>query len=303
MSYEYIQNRIRNNEIILLDGGTGTEIEKQGVTMNDLAWCGIAHMEQPDVVTRVHESYIRAGSNVIIANTFATAPHILEHMGLADQAEKINTDAVTLALKARENSGENVCVAASMSSAPAFDATKLPVEEKYREGYLREAKILAAAGAELIVTEMMMDIKNASMVMEAANTVGLPVWLGMSASVNKQGEVYNYVDSDIWERENISFHDMASTLLDIGCDAAGIMHSNVNAIVPGLGELKTLYDGPTFAYAESGHFVSPSWKFEEVISPEAYLDYARQWVDAGVNMIGGCCGIGPEHIAMLRDNL
>ena len=303
MSYEYIQNKIKNNEIVLLDGGTGTEIEKQGVTMNDLAWCGIAHMEQPDVVVQVHESYIRAGSNVIIANTFATAPHILEHMGLANQTEKINTDAVKLALQARENSGEDVCVAASMSSAPAFDATRLPVEEKYRESYMREAEILAAAGAELIVTEMMMDIQNASMVIQAANTVGLPVWLGMSASVDEQGEVFNYEDSDIWERENMKFHDMADSLIEIGCDAAGIMHSSVTAVVPGLEELKKLYDGPTFAYAESGHFVSPSWKFEKVISPNAYLDYARQWVGAGVNMIGGCCGIGPEHIAMLRDNL
>ena len=72
---------------------------------------------------------------------------------------------------------------------------------------------------------------------------------------------------------------------------------------PALSELKDLWDGPMFAYAESGHFVPPSWKFEDIISPQDYLDYARQWIEQGVQIIGGCCGIGPEHIRVLRENL
>ena len=303
MSYQIIIDKIKNNELVFLDGGTGTEIERQGATMNDVAWCGIAHMEQADIVRRVHQSYIDAGADVIIANTFGTAPHVLEKLKLAEKAEEINQAAVRIALEARDNSGRETCVAASMSSMPAFDEPKVPTESEFFDGYLRMAEILATAGAELLVTEMMLDEKNASMVVEAANSVGLPVWIGFSASVNDSGQVTNYKSSGEWEFEHMTFDKMASSVLEKGCSAAGIMHTRVDHIKPALERLKNQWDGPVFAYAESGHFVAPSWKFEEVISTSAYLDYAREWVDAGVQLIGGCCGIGPEHIRCLKENL
>ena len=74
--------------------------------MNDLAWCAIAHMDYPDVVRRVHESYIHAGADVIIANTFGTAPHVIKRLGLEDQIAGINQTAVRLALEARDNAEE-----------------------------------------------------------------------------------------------------------------------------------------------------------------------------------------------------
>ena len=114
MSYRIIKDKIDNGDIVLLDGGTGSEIERQGVRMDDLAWCGIAHMEQPEVVRQVHESYIRAGADVIIANTFGTAPHVIKRLGLEDQIAQINQSAVAVALAARDDSGRDVCVAASI---------------------------------------------------------------------------------------------------------------------------------------------------------------------------------------------
>ncbi len=303
MSYETISNRLNNSELILLDGGTGTEIERQGAKMNDVAWCGIAHMEQPDVVRRVHESYLAAGSDIIIANTFGTAPHVLANLGLSEKTEEINKAAVEIALQARDNSGKDACVAASMSSMPAFDVPRVPVEKEFIATYKRMAEILAEAGAELIITEMMMDKKNASMVVEAANSVDLPVWIGFSASVNEKKEVMNYESAGVWEYEVVAFDDMASSILSIGCSAAGIMHTRVDHIKAAMKQLKQRWHGPLFAYAESGHFVAPSWKFEEVISTDDYLDYAKEWRAGGAQIIGGCCGIGPEHIRCLKENL
>ncbi len=121
MSYEHIKNKIDNKELVLLDGGTGSEIERQGVSMNDPAWRGVAHMDQPDVVRKVHERYIVAGADVIIANTFGTAPHVIKRLGLEDKIVEINREAVRIAFQARENSGRDVCVAGSMSPMPAFD--------------------------------------------------------------------------------------------------------------------------------------------------------------------------------------
>jgi S-methylmethionine-dependent homocysteine/selenocysteine methylase len=303
MSYEHVKNKIDNKELVLLDGGTGTEIERQGVVMDDVAWCGIAHMTHPGVVRKVHESYIEAGSDIIIANTFGTAPHVTLRLGLEDKTVEINSKAVKIAQEARENSGRLVCVAASMSSMPAFDSPRIPTGKEFRAGYRQQAEILAEAGAELIITEMMMDLDNASMVVEAANAVGLPVWIGFSASVNDKGEITNYNDIQGFEFELMPFVEMAKKILSLGFDFAGIMHTRVDHTAPALESLGKLQDGPMFAYAESGHFVPPSWKFEDSISTEKYCEHAKDWLETGASIIGGCCGITPDHIRVLKKTL
>ena len=302
MSYRIIKDKLDNGNIVLLDGGTGSEIERLGVEMNDLAWCAIAHMEQPEIVRQVHENYIKAGADVIIANTFATAPHVLKRLGLQDQIAEINQSAVTVALEARDNCRRDVCVAASMSSMPAFDEFFIPKNDEVREGFIRQAELLAGAGTELIIAEMMREVDVAGMVISAAHATGIPVWTGFSASMNDVGSLTNY-ESPVRDDETVPFRPMAEDVLKMGCAAAGVMHTSVHDTGPALAELNDLWDGPVFAYAESGHFIPPSWKFEDIISPLGYLDYARQWINQGVRIIGGCCGIGPEHIGVLQENL
>ena len=302
MSYRIIKDKLDNGEIVLLDGGTGSEIERLGVRMNDLAWCATAHVDYPDVVRRVHESYIRAGADVIIANTFATAPHILKRLGLEDQIAQVNQSALAVSLAARENCGRDVCVAASMSSMPAFDEFVVPKTDEVRAGFMRQAELLVEAGAELIIAEMMRDVYISDMVISAAQATGVPVWTGFSASVNDAGLLINY-ESPVRDADTTPFKQMAADVLAMGCDAAGVMHSSVRDTGPALAELSELWDGPMFAYAESGQFVPPSWKFEDVISPPDYLGYVRQWIEQGVQIVGGCCGIGPEHINLLYKNL
>ena len=302
MSYRIIKDKLDNGEIVLLDGGTGSEIERLGVQMNDLAWCGIAHVEQPEVVRRVHESYIRAGADIIIANTFGTAPHIIKRLGLEEQAMAINQSAVRLALQARDNCDSDVCIAVSMSSMPAFDQFYIPVNDEVRTGFMRQAEWLAAAGAELIIAEMMRDMDICDMVIAAARATGLPVWTGFSVSKNAAGSLIGY-ESPVRSDEAAPFRQLAEAVLAMGCDAAGVMHSSVHDTAPALAELGALWDGPMFAYAETGHFVPPNWKFEDIISPQDYLRYSRQWLSQGAQIIGGCCGIGPEHIRELNEKL
>jgi S-methylmethionine-dependent homocysteine/selenocysteine methylase len=84
---------------------------------------------------------------------------------------------------------------------------------------------------------------------------------------------------------------------------AGVMHSEVETMAPALSIVLARWPGPVMAYAHSGHFVMPDWQFADVISPEDYLAAAEQWVAMGAQIIGGCCGIGPEHIRMLKKRL
>src|SRR5215204_4880549 len=101
-----LQQRLEEGEVVILDGATGTELERRGAPMDDAAWDAAALATHPDMVREVHEDYIRAGADVIITNTFATARHVLEPAGMGGQFRELNTRAVTLAKEARENMPE-----------------------------------------------------------------------------------------------------------------------------------------------------------------------------------------------------
>ena len=98
-----LQVRLTNNQTVIMDGGVSTEMERKGLAMDGSVWSGTAHVIHPDIVREVHEDYIRAGAEVITANTFACAPHVLASVGKDDDAAQINRDGIALAKQARDN--------------------------------------------------------------------------------------------------------------------------------------------------------------------------------------------------------
>jgi len=78
MSVSRLEQRLAGGGVVILDGATGTELERRGVPMDGQAWSATANLTHPDVVRSVHEDYIRAGADVIITNTFATARNLLD---------------------------------------------------------------------------------------------------------------------------------------------------------------------------------------------------------------------------------
>ena len=300
-----LEERLERGEVILLDGGVGTEIERRGVGMDEAAWCGVAVRSHPEVVRAVHEDYIRAGSEVITANTFGTARHVLEAAGLAGDVARINQDAVRLAREARDNAAEGpVWVAASMSSLAPLGARGLPEGERAGASYREQAELLAEAGADLIIAEMMTHAENAEIVVGAALETGLPVWVGFSAEVSRAtGELVPWKHSNEGVGQG-EFGQTIDVVLGLGSiSAMGIMHSRLGDMSRALAFLGERWRGPTLAYAESGVWEPPSWRFQGIVAPGDYARAASRWIDAGARIIGGCCGIGPAHIRALRDML
>jgi len=82
-----------------------------------------------------------------------------------------------------------------------------------------------------------------------------------------------------------------------------VMHTLTDDITPALRVVREHWSGPVGAYAHSGDFVNPNWIWVNMISPEAYVTEARKWVEMGAQIIGGCCGIGPEYVRLLREQL
>ena len=278
--------------------------------MHDLAWCGAATFEHGDVVREIHEDYIRAGADIIIPNTFGAARHVLEPAGFGDQVEKANRKAVSLALEARETAGNGrpIAVAGSIShfvvdevdpyTAEIKDTKNWRDPEVMEATFTEQAGYLKDAGCDLIVLEMLQNPAHHLPAVKAAVASGLPVWLGMSCG-------HREVDGGLptFNHPEIDFGAAIDALLIDGVDMMLAMHCEVEDASDGLDEIKTRWSGRLGAYPHSGTYIRPHWQFDTIIGPEDYLAAAKGWVAKGCRVVGGCCGIGPDHIRLLKEAL
>lgn len=289
---------MEDGDVVLLDGGTGTELEKRGVPMDNAAWCAAALATHPDVVRGVHEDYIRAGAEVIITNTFPAAKHVLQEAGIGDRFRELNARAAELAREACENAAEGpVYVAGSISTFPArLDYGYDPDEKEARANYTEQAEILAESGVDLIALEMMRDLEGTKYAVEAAATTGLPIWLGFSCQRAEDGTLVLWTGRD-------TLGDALKELPLHEVDLISMMHTQVEDTVPALQEIQEHWEGPLGAYPHRGEFIMPHWQFIDTISPGNFAAEARRWLELGVQVIGGCCGIGPEHIREVKRQL
>jgi S-methylmethionine-dependent homocysteine/selenocysteine methylase len=308
---EIILGRLARGELVIIDGGTGTQLQAEGVPMDDVAWSARANLEQPDVVQRVHEEYIRAGAEVIIANSYAASRAALGPAGLGDCVAEVNRAAVRAALRAREAAATRpVAVAGSMSSfspidmdaeslnrphpGPTADDPRLPTLADFRE----QAGLLADSGVDLIALEMINARGYGRAAVAAAAETGLPVWLGVSPFRRPDGTLTGLPDLGDGE----SFEDLLSALVDPAPAAVTVMHAKPEVTLDAIEIIRRHFTGPVGVYAETGDWQPPDWVFDG-LTPAAYLEQAITWADHGARLIGGCCGTGPEHIRVLADGL
>ena len=288
--------QLHADEIVLLDGGTGSELQRRGVSMSAAAWSGAAALTHKALLREIHEDYIRAGAQVITTNTFATTRFVLESAGLGDAFETINRRAVEAAMEGRDAAARRpVAIAGSLSCLPPrLDVAAYPDASRERDAYRELAQLLAASGVDLIALEMMEDTVHAAMAMEAALDVGLPVWLGVSTRLSDRGLVgFDFPDTPL--------SAPLQALIPMNPAVVNIMHTPPEAVEPALKELKQRWSGPVGAYPELGDFTPPQWQFTHPNAPADLVSHAVRWVRAGARLLGGCCGTTPEHIRALRD--
>ncbi len=294
---EHLSARLANGEVVVIDGATGTELQARGVPMDDAAWCGVANLDYADVVREVHEDYIRAGAAVVIANTFSTDRSRLAEAGLGDRVEEVNRKAVAATLEARERAGRPaVVVAGSISRSAAFS-----IDGKPRDGgrarlldlYSEQAGILADAGVDLLALEMITGIAHGEPALEAARSTGLPIWLGLSAERASDGRLA------CWRDEDVDFDDLVQSIVSPDLAAVLVMHTDVADVDEALESVFGHWDRSVGVYPHVGDFSPPDWQFDESFTPVDFVGHARRWVERGVRIVGGCCGLGPEYIRAL----
>ncbi len=199
--YQKLKQRLDAGEVVVLDGGTGTELERRGVAMSPEAWCGPATLGNAELLTQIHLDYINAGSDVITANTYAANSMMLTPAGYGDKIEEIVKTAVDAALRARDLApeGRNVVVGGSLShmvplnpGTDTVDQVRTPPPAQIAESFHQLAQLLKAGGVDHIMLEMMYEENRAQMALQAALATGLPVWFGVSARRNDAGKIISF---------------------------------------------------------------------------------------------------------------
>ncbi|MDZ7840061.1 MAG: homocysteine S-methyltransferase family protein [Gammaproteobacteria bacterium] len=299
--YDVIARKLANGEVVILDGGTGTELQRQGVAMDSEVWCAMSNLTHADAVRAVHTAYINAGAEVITANTYASSPLSFTHLGREDDIEPIDRAAVRLAREAIQDAASSpVSVAGSCSVMPpvARGGYRSPERQwdpdRIRSLYQRKVDVLADAGCDLIIMEMMRDLDVSLWATEAAVATGLPVWVGMSVERDDEGDLVSFANQK-W-----GLATLAEALMATGAHAALVMHNEISTTGESLALIRSVWNGPLGAYPEAGHFEMPTWVFRD-ISPGEFAEAAMRWRGGGAYILGGCCGITPEHIGALAN--
>jgi S-methylmethionine-dependent homocysteine/selenocysteine methylase len=301
-----LHSKLDAGEVVIMDGGTGTEIPRRGVPLCPATWSGRATLTHPDLIRQIHEDYIRAGAEVIITNTFSTSRSTLEAGGLSGQTAEINRLAVRLAQEARDNvpSAKSVAVAGSMSTfVPKLDPTVTPSYEAALADYREQAQILAGAGVDFFILEMLIRTLDARAAVEAASETGLPIWVGYTIQRDNGGLYLGIRGKHV----NEGIGDAVDAVASMGVSAFFIMHSAVEDTLPGLQVLRQHTSLPIGAYAHSME-LSPGQENTGtmVVRPSTageYLGHAQDWVKLGAQVVGGCCGVTPDHIRALSNGL
>lgn len=317
-----ILERLRAGDVILMDGGTGSELHRRGVNISKGArvekrptappeyaarvvpgvnyrsvtgvgvWSAPANLEAADVVRQVHEDYLGVGAEILITNTFYTTRAKLAEIGEADRWEEYARRAVALAREARDKVNPEAYLAGGF--APPFSGN-------LREELENAARVLADAGVDCLLPEYFggdtihqSPLADCVTAVDACAGTGLPVFLGVCNVKNDGTLLYGE-----------SFADLARALSGHRVDGVLLMCSLPPAVSACLPRLREAFPGPIGAYAELGYeenpkFGSPGEQFFVIegqeYTPERYAQFARDWKAMGAQIIGGCCGTGPEHI-------
>jgi homocysteine S-methyltransferase len=275
--------------LVLLDGAMGSLIYEKGVFI-DKCYDEL-NLSRPDLITSIHEDYVRAGARVIETNTYGANCFKLKSHNLLDQLEEINRTGVELARKA---AGEDIYVAGSMGPSgqeiePWGDTTL----EEVREGYAQQAEVLMKAGVDLFILETFQDIREMDRAIQAIKSVSsMPVMAMMT--VGEDGKTRYGVDLD----------DVTDVL---GRSEASVIGLNCTVgpkpMLDFVERMARLTDKPLCLMPNAGRPQFTDGRMIYMSTPEYFSVYSKRFIDKGVRVLGGCCGTTPEHIEKMANAL
>ncbi len=281
--------KLLEEKVILLDGGYGTEFFKRGYGHLPGE---VLNLQAPEVVADLHREYVRAGARIILTNTFSANLPKLSSLGYADYFREINLRAVAIARKA---AGDQALVFGDVSSLGVFPQPigELDFEDSVR-AYAEQAEILSDSGVDGFIIETMTDLKELKAAILGIRSVSeeLPLIAQMT------------FDQSLRTVTGTSVAIFGTTLEDLDVDVIGINCSLGPAeLIPVLKELTNYTTKPLSVEPNAGQPEYDGIDLVYNLQPEHFAIYMEDFIDLGVNILGGCCGTSPKHIRALSSLL
>ena len=294
---------------VIIDGAMGTELYRRGMMLDQAGWSALGALTHTDLVEAIHADYALAGAEIHITNTFATGRHVLEPIGQSDQVDEINTRAVELcrsAVKGAAPDRRHWIVGSVSTYAHGSSRAALPPLDVLRQTFAEQCALLAEAGVDGFALEMLLDVELTLVMAECAAATGLPYWLGFTCEVAPDGTIICRGGGYRGGRDRRFAEVLRAVLAGLpkgGSPMLAVMHNEIEVTDRALDVVVEAWRGPVVVYPNSGTYLNPGWDFSTVCSEADFVEAAQRWLDRGVAAVGGCCGLGPTHIAALANAL
>jgi methionine synthase I (cobalamin-dependent) len=280
---------------LLADGATGTNLFAAGLATGEAPDLWVE--QRPDEVLKLHRSFIEAGSDLILTNSFGGTRYRLKLHGAEGRVKEVNRRAAELAREAADTAGRPVIVAGSMGpTGELIEPLGQLSFEACIEAYAEQAEGLAAGGADVLWLETLSSPEELKAAALGASGAGLPVTATLSFDTNGR-TMMGITPAAALEL----FRGIQPPLAAFGANC-GVGAAELAATILGL----TADLRPGEVVIAKGNCGVPSWHEGHIHysgTPELMAEYARLVRDAGARIIGGCCGTTPEHIRAMRDAL
>ena len=285
MTREEFKSLVENGPV-LLDGATGTNLQKAGMPVGVCPEQWI--LEHPDVLVDLQKRYVEAGTDILFAPTFTANRIKLREYGLEEQLPEMNRKLTELS---RQAAGGKALVAGdlTMTGEQLYPLGDLQFEELV-EVYKEQARVIAEAGADLFVVETMMSLQECrAAVLAIRETCDLPIMVSLT---------YNEDGRTLYGTDPVT---AVTVLQSLGADAVGMNCSTgPEAMLAPVAEMAEYATVPLLVKPNAGMPELVDGKTVFHVGPEEFAEAGRELVKAGASIIGGCCGTTPEHIRALK---
>lgn len=287
--------------VIILDGGMGQELVARSKAKPTALWSTQIMIDRPDLVRDVHDDFFSAGAEIATANSYAIHRGRLAPLGIEDRFAELHRLACDIACRSRDAHGSGLVAGSLGPLGWSYSHDGAPGRDRAAELYDEICRIQSDY-VDLFLIETIASIEQARGALAGALGHGKPVWLGLTVddhdgTVLRSGEalqeLFGYIEA------------APPHVLMLNC-------SLPEALTQGLGVLKQRrisfgayangFTGIASDFLKQGSTVS-ALSSRTDLTPSAYADFAKIWVGFGATIIGGCCGIGPAHIAELARRL
>ena len=278
---------------LLADGATGSNLFERGLLSGDAP--ELWNVDHPDRIADLHRSFIDAGADIVLTNSFGGTRHRLKLHKAEHRVAELNSRAAAIAREQADRAGRTVLIAGSMGPTGEILEPLGPLSiETARESFAEQAAALASGGADVLWIETMSSVEETEAAIAGARTTGLPVVATLSFDTNGR-TMMGITPSELAGLQRK--HHLAACGSNCGTGPSELVACIVN--------LATAADPTAVLVAKANcgipQFVDGAIRFNG--TPELMAKYACMSYDAGARIIGGCCGTTPEHLRVMRNAL